>query len=157
LKRAKVKAIKIELSSRSNILQLIFRTMVPFAKNSLQNGVQLLIDVETFDYAVSSTASEGAVISILHQLDIPIMKNIGIIVQPGQDVQVLNSWHCYFSNMKSFKVFPFNNSHLRLLSHRACFIQRMVPEGDLYHSRDNAILRMKLSSHIFLLKMVTGI
>jgi hypothetical protein len=65
--------------------------MKPFAKNSLQNGIQLLMDIETFDYTVSSTASEGAIVSILHQLDIPIMKNIGVIVQPGQEVQVQKS------------------------------------------------------------------
>jgi hypothetical protein len=65
----------------------------PFAKNSLPNGVQLLVDVEAFDYAASSTGSEGIVISVLHQLDIPIMKNIGINIQPGQDVQV--SFHVF--------------------------------------------------------------
>lgn len=64
------------------------RTVVPFAKNSLPNGLQLLVDVESFDYAVSSTGSEGVIISVLHQLDIPIMKNIGINIQPGQDVQI---------------------------------------------------------------------
>ena len=64
------------------------RTVVPFAKNSLLNGLQLLVDVESFDYAVSSTGSEGVIISVLHQLDIPIMKNIGINIQPGQDVQI---------------------------------------------------------------------
>ncbi len=48
----------------------------------------LIIDVEAFDYAVSSTGSEGLILSILHQLDIPIMKNIGINVQPGQDIQI---------------------------------------------------------------------
>jgi len=48
----------------------------------------LVIDVEAFDYAVSSTGSEGLILSILHQLDIPIMKNIGINVQPGQDIQI---------------------------------------------------------------------
>ena len=62
--------------------------MVPFAKNSLPNGMQLLVDVEAFDYAVSTTGSEGLIISVLHQLDIPIMKNIGINVQPGQDAQI---------------------------------------------------------------------
>jgi hypothetical protein len=62
--------------------------VVPFAKNSLPNGLQLLVDVEAFDYAVSTTGSEGLIVSILHQLDIPIMKNIGINIQPGQDGQI---------------------------------------------------------------------
>ena len=64
------------------------RTVKPFAKNSLPNGMHFLIDVEAFDYSVSTTGSEGIILSILHQLDIPIMKNIGINVQPGQDVQI---------------------------------------------------------------------
>ena len=63
--------------------------MVPFAKNSLPNGLQLLIDTEAFDYGVSATASEGIVVSLLHHLDIPIVKNIGINAQIGQDIQVL--------------------------------------------------------------------
>jgi hypothetical protein len=41
--------------------------MVPFAKNSLTNGFELILDVESYDYAVSSTGSEGIVLSILHQ------------------------------------------------------------------------------------------
>jgi len=82
-------------------LLIIFRTVQPFAKNSLPNGVSLLVDVEAFDYAASSTGSEGIVISVLHQLDIPIMKNIGINVQPGQDAQVHNH---FFDN--------FHSSHL---------------------------------------------
>ena len=60
--------------------------MVPFAKNSLPNGLELLIDAESYDYAISSTGSEGIVMSILYQLDIPIMKNIGINLQPGNSV-----------------------------------------------------------------------
>ena len=61
--------------------------MVPFAKNSLPNGLELLIDVESYDYAVSSTGSEGIIISILYQLDIPIMKNTGINLEPGKHRQ----------------------------------------------------------------------
>jgi hypothetical protein len=57
--------------------------MVPFAKNSLPNGLQMVLDAEAFDYGVSVTGSEGFVLSLLHQLDIPIMKNIGINVQTG--------------------------------------------------------------------------
>ena len=57
--------------------------MVPFAKNSLLNGLELLLDVESYDYAVSSTNGEGVIMSILYQLDIPIMKNSGFNLQPG--------------------------------------------------------------------------
>ena len=74
----------------NKIVAFILRTVQPFAKNSLPNGMQLLIDVEAFDYAVSSTGSEGLILSILHQLDIPIMKNIGINVQPGESMHTYN-------------------------------------------------------------------
>ena len=52
--------------------------MKPFAKNGIQNGFEILVDVETFDYTMSPTTGEGIIISILHNLDIPIMKNTGI-------------------------------------------------------------------------------
>ena len=52
--------------------------MKPFAKNGIQNGFEILVDVEAFDYSMSPTTGEGIIISILHNLDIPIMKNSGI-------------------------------------------------------------------------------
>ena len=57
--------------------------MVPFSKNSWPNGLEFLFDVESFDYALSSSGSEGLVLSVIYHLDIPIMKNIGINIQPG--------------------------------------------------------------------------
>jgi len=53
--------------------------MKPFSKYSLPNGLELLIDVETFDYTRSVSGSEGIVIGILHHLDVPILKNTGEI------------------------------------------------------------------------------
>jgi hypothetical protein len=52
-----------------------YRTVKPFAKNSLPNGIQFLIDVEAFDYSVSTTGSEGLILSILHQL-VSMLHNI---------------------------------------------------------------------------------
>ncbi len=72
--------------------------MQPFAKNSLPNGMHLLIDVEAFDYAVSTTGSEGLILSILHQLDIPIMKNIGINVQPGVNFNKILRTHFLYES-----------------------------------------------------------
>ncbi len=43
--------------------------MVPFAKNSLTNGFEMIMDVEAYDYAVTSTGSEGVILSILHQVE----------------------------------------------------------------------------------------
>ena len=40
-----------------------------------------------YDYALSNSGMEGFTMSILHHLDIPIMKNIGINILPGQSNQ----------------------------------------------------------------------
>ncbi len=58
-------------------LKTISRIMEPFSKYSLPNGLELLLDVEAFDYSRSASGAEGVVVSILHHLDIPIMKNTG--------------------------------------------------------------------------------
>ena len=42
--------------------------MVPFAKNSLHNGLEIIVDSETYDYSVSSTSSEGLVLSLMHHV-----------------------------------------------------------------------------------------
>ena len=60
-----------------------FRTNKPFARNGLANGLTLLLDVEVYDYASSTTGSEGMFLSVLHHLDIPIMKNTALSIQPG--------------------------------------------------------------------------
>ena len=59
--------------------------MVPFSKSSWQNGLELLFDAESYDYAESPSGSEGLVLSVIYQLDIPIMKNSGINIQPGMN------------------------------------------------------------------------
>ena len=45
--------------------------------------MKLLIDIETYDYGSSASGSNGFVLSVLHHLDIPIMKNTGMSIQPG--------------------------------------------------------------------------
>ena len=60
-----------------------FRTNRPFAKNGIKNGLQILLDAETYDYASSPSGSQGFILSILHHLDQPIMKNTGININTG--------------------------------------------------------------------------
>ena len=62
----------------------ISRTVKPMARNGINNGLQILLDAETYDYASSPSGGEGFTLSILHQLDIPIMKNSGININTGQ-------------------------------------------------------------------------
>ncbi|TRY75809.1 hypothetical protein TCAL_07005 [Tigriopus californicus] len=61
---------------------------VPSVSNGGNNGFQMLLDAESYDYASSPSGSEGFVIAMLHHLDIPIMKHTGIQIQTGQSVQV---------------------------------------------------------------------
>ena len=63
--------------------------MVTYARNGLDNGFHLLLDAEVYDYGFSQSHSEGFVLSILHQLDVPIMKNYGISINTGQASQII--------------------------------------------------------------------
>ena len=53
-------------------------------RNGIKNGLQILLDAETYDYGSSPNGGEGFILSILHHLDIPIMKNSGININTGQ-------------------------------------------------------------------------
>ena len=59
------------------------RTTKPLVKNGIKNGFQILLDAETYDYASSPLGGQGFTLSILHQLDLPIMKNSGINIDIG--------------------------------------------------------------------------
>ena len=52
-------------------------------KNGIKSGFQILLDAETYDYASSPLGGQGFTLSILHQLDLPIMKNSGINIDIG--------------------------------------------------------------------------
>lgn len=76
--------------------------MLPYAKNGVNNGLELLLDAEAYDYASSPTGSEGFAISILHQLDIPIMKHTGVNIEPGQSIQVGQDFSALTSKSRLF-------------------------------------------------------
>ena len=42
-----------------------------------------MLDTEVYDYASSKSGSEGIVLGVTHHLDMPILKNIGLSIQPG--------------------------------------------------------------------------
>ncbi len=50
----------------------------------MNNGLNLLLDVESYDYASTKYGGEGFTLSVLHHLDIPIMKHSGVSIEPGQ-------------------------------------------------------------------------
>ena len=64
-------------------IHIHFRTNKPLAKNGIKNGFQILLDAETYDYASSPSGGQGFILSILHHLDQPIMKNSGININTG--------------------------------------------------------------------------
>jgi len=66
--------------------------MVPGASNSKHNGFKIIFDVEAYDYVKSSSGSEGIYLSMLHQLDIPIMKNTAINLAPGNVNKIELIW-----------------------------------------------------------------
>lgn len=54
-----------------------------------KQGVQVLIDVETFEYfSVHSAGSEGVLVLIQHYRDIPLMRKESFVLAPGFEVDV---------------------------------------------------------------------
>ena len=54
-----------------------------------KQGVQVLVDVETFEYfSVHSKGSEGVMVLIQHYRDIPLMRKESFILTPGVEVDV---------------------------------------------------------------------
>ena len=103
-------------------------TINPSARNGLVNGLQLILDAESYDYASSETGTEGFFLSMLHQLDIPIMRNTGINVEVGQTNNIVvvptlmsttdgarsrfnpQERQCYFEDEITLKHLPHDNS-----------------------------------------------
>ena len=56
--------------------------------NGANNGFQMLLDAESFDYASSIGGDQGFVVAILHPLDIPIMKQTGIHIKTGASARI---------------------------------------------------------------------
>ena len=58
----------------------------------LFQGVQVLIDVESYDYFSSHTQdSEGVLVLIQHYRDIPLMRKESFMLSPGFEVRVTRS------------------------------------------------------------------
>jgi hypothetical protein len=54
-----------------------------------KQGVQVLIDVETYNYFSShSSGSEGVLVLIQHYRDIPLMRKHSFVLSPGYEVDV---------------------------------------------------------------------
>ncbi len=70
------------------LLSCVFRGVKKFARNGINNGLQLLLDAENYDYASPIKSKAGFMFTVLHQLDIAILKQTGSIAMPGQSVQV---------------------------------------------------------------------
>ena len=103
-------------------------TINPSARNGLVNGLQLTLDAESYDYASSETGTEGFFLSILHHLDIPIMRNTGINIEVGQSNNIVvkptlmsttegarsrfnpQERQCYFEDEITLKHLPHDNS-----------------------------------------------
>ncbi len=65
-----------------------FRDVLPFARNGINNGLKLLLDAEVYDYASPIDSKSGFLFTVLHHLDIAILKQTGSVAMPGQALQV---------------------------------------------------------------------
>ena len=75
-----------------------FLSLVPGALSGENNGLSLLLDAETFDYAtgfpdsgLGDNAGEGFKVALTHPFDMPIIQQLGINVMPGSFNQIATS------------------------------------------------------------------
>ena len=54
----------------------------------MNNGLEVILDSEAYDYGHSLTGDEGFSISVNHNLDIPIMRHSALNVIPGQALHI---------------------------------------------------------------------
>ena len=59
------------------------RSFEPQSHSGMKYGLKMLLDAENYDYASPINHQEGFMISVLHHLDMPIMKNTGIYISAG--------------------------------------------------------------------------
>ena len=58
--------------------------IVQGAKTGKDNGYTMLFDIESFDYSYYDEGSEGLKLALVHHLDMPIMRQKGFHIAPGQ-------------------------------------------------------------------------
>ena len=52
-------------------------------RNGLHNGLNLVVDVESFDHAYYSSAAKGFKIAITNAMDKPVIDLAGLYIEPG--------------------------------------------------------------------------
>lgn len=58
------------------------------AKHGLLKGLKVLLDIEAYDDLYTIMGNEGAYINVLHSLDMPVMSQRGISMEPGKSVSI---------------------------------------------------------------------
>ena len=61
------------------------------AKTGKDNGYTMLFDIESFDYSYYDEGSEGLKLALVHHLDMPIMRQKGFHIAPGEETLRLQS------------------------------------------------------------------
>ena len=64
------------------------RTLKPFVKNGISNGVELLLDAEVYDNTFLYQKSIGFQLGINHPFDVSLASSSGCFLQPGKQVLV---------------------------------------------------------------------
>ena len=121
----------------------------------------MLLDAEVYDYALSKSGIEGIALSVLHHLDIPIMKNIGLSIMPGKSSQIVvtvelmntslqirnrftpEQSQCYFATEMNLKHLPRKRS-FRYTYHKVVYFQGIC-SGVV---RPRTTLHLCCSSHV---------
>ena len=60
------------------------------AKNGLQNGLKLVLDVESFDYAYYPRGAKGFRVALTNALDQAVINQDGFYIAPGRRLNYFN-------------------------------------------------------------------
>ena len=72
-------------SSRKNVAESCNNFfLISGAKTGKDNGFSILFDIESYDYGYYDEGSEGLKVAVVHHLDMPIIRQVGIISRVGQ-------------------------------------------------------------------------
>ena len=70
-----------------NLDNKLYREIPYGVRNGIQNGLRLVLDVESFDHTYFSTAAKGFKIAISNALDKPAINQAGLYLEPGNLLQ----------------------------------------------------------------------
>ena len=75
------------LDPSNEISNSLYHTIPTGAKNGLQNGLKIVLDVENFDYAYFPRGAKGFRVALTNALDQAVINQDGFYIAPGKKIK----------------------------------------------------------------------